>query len=177
MFAPLTEWGFSLEYLLTDGIGRFPVAGYAHYSDDWLAPRYTPSFHLHRGLDIFADFWTPVRAPDAGVVSRFSDSYPGGTSVRVRTYDGTVYYFGHLMARAEGLEVGQSVEVGTLLGYVGNTGNAEGGAPHLHFEIRRDGVQIPPKPVVDAWLDEAELAADEWIETRRLQLEIVRGIG
>lgn len=174
ILANLTEWGFPLEQVLVEGMSRFPVAGYAHYTDDWLAARYEPTFHLHEGLDIFADFGTPVRAPDAGVVTRFSDNYPGGTSVTMRIHDGTVYYFAHLLSRAEDLQVGRSVEMGTVLGYVGNTGNADGGAPHLHFEVSREGRAQPPKPIVDGWLDEAEAAAGDWIEVRRLELDIAR---
>lgn len=138
------------------GMGRFPVAGRAYYSDDWLRPRYTPTLHLHKGLDIFAAFGTPIRSPVTGVVSRLSDNpRAGGIGVSVQDADGRWYYFGHLRERAPGLQLGQSVEVGTILGYVGDTGNARGGLPHLHFEIHENGVPVPPKPIVDGWLDEA----------------------
>ncbi len=156
------------------GMGRFPVAGVASYSDDWLAPRHQPSFHLHRGLDILADFGTPIRAPTAGVVTNFSYRYPGGIAVSMRGHDSTKYYFAHLLAGAADLRVGQSIEVGTILGYVGNTGNAAGGPPHLHFEISRDGTEVPPKPFVDRWLDEAEAAAGDWLEHRRLEIDEAR---
>ena len=63
---PLTELGLPLEQVLVEGMGRFPVAGLAYYFDDWLNPRFTPKPHLHHGLDIFADFGTPIRAPDSG---------------------------------------------------------------------------------------------------------------
>jgi murein DD-endopeptidase MepM/ murein hydrolase activator NlpD len=171
---PMTEWGLPLEQVLVEGIGRFPVAGYAHYSDDWLAARNKPTPHLHKGLDIFAALGTPIRAPDAGVVTKVSDSYPGGKSVTMRVYDGTVYYFAHLSSRALGLLVGQSVEVGTVLGYVGDTGNAQGGAPHLHLEVEKDGTTVPPKPIVDAWLDEAQGAAGDWMEHKRLEIDVGR---
>ncbi len=167
---PLAEWGMTRDQALLEGMGRFPVAGVAYYRDDWLAARYEPTFHLHRGLDVFADFGTSVRAPTAGVVTKFSDAYPGGITVTMQDNEDTVYYFAHLMGRAETLEVGQSVEVGTLLGYVGDSGNAEGGAPHLHLEIRRGGT-IRPKPIVDAWLDEAEDAVGDWLEQKRLEIE------
>ncbi len=170
----MTEWGLSLEQVLIEGMGRFPVAGYAHYSDDWLAARYKPTPHLHRGLDIFAALGTPIRAPDAGVVTSVSDSYPGGKSVTMRTHDGTEYYFAHLSSRAWGLLVGQSVEVGTVLGYVGDTGNAQGGSPHLHLEVTKDGSTVPPKPMVDGWLEEAGSAAGDWMERKRLEIEVGR---
>ncbi|MGH2760347.1 MAG: M23 family metallopeptidase [Actinomycetota bacterium] len=174
MLLPLTEWGLPIEQILLEGMGRFPVAGYAHYSDDWLAARYKPTPHLHRGLDIFAALGTPVRSPDAGVITSVSDSYPGGKSVTMRVYDGTKYYFAHLSSRAWGLVVGQSVEVGSVLGYVGTTGNAQGGAPHVHLEVTREGGTVPPKPVVDGWLSEAEASSGDWMERKRIEIDVGR---
>ena len=45
------------------GLGRFPIAGPARYSHDWLYPRYGPGFRFHLGTDVFAAYGTPVRAP------------------------------------------------------------------------------------------------------------------
>lgn len=174
LLQPLAEWGIPLEDIHVQGMGRFPVGGPSYYSDDWLAARYKPSFHLHRGLDIFAAFGTPIRAPTAGVVTAFSSRYPGGIAVTMRGHDSTTYYFAHLMAGAADLRVGQSVEVGTVIGYVGNTGNAAGGPPHLHLEIRQEGTTVPPKPLVDQWLDEAEAGAGDWVELRRFEIEVDR---
>jgi murein DD-endopeptidase MepM/ murein hydrolase activator NlpD len=168
---PLADLGYPLEQVLVEGMGRFPVAGLAYYSDDWLNPRYTPKPHLHHGLDIFADFGTPIRSPDRGVVTRLTDGVAGGISVWVRGQDGTHYYFAHLLERAEGIHVGQSVQVGTVLGFVGDTGNASGGRPHLHFEIHPGGgAAVPPKPSVDEWLDEAEEIAPRWVEAKKSEL-------
>lgn len=165
-----------LEQALVEGMGRFPVAGIASYSDDWHAPRYKPTFHRHEGLDIIADFGTPVRAPTAGVVTKLGDAYPGGISVTMRSHDAT-FWFGHLQSVAPGLVVGQSVEVGTVLGSVGNSGNAAGGVPHVHMEIEREGVNVPPKPFVDGWLDEAETTAGDWVERKRVEIEVARRDG
>jgi murein DD-endopeptidase MepM/ murein hydrolase activator NlpD len=174
---PLTELGIPLEQVLIDGMGRFPVAGLAHYYDDWLNPRFTPKPHLHEGLDIFADFGTPVRSPDAGVVSQLSEHGAGGIAVWVRAQDGTSYYFAHLLERVEGIHVGQRVEIGSVLGYVGDTGNAQGGTPHLHFEIHPGGGEaIPPKPSVDAWLDEAEQRAPGWVQALKADVRAKRQI-
>lgn len=169
---PLTEYGWSLEQVLVAGMGRFPVAGVAYYSDDWLNPRFTPEFHLHQGLDIFADFGTPIRAPDNGVVTRLSNGGAGGTGVWTSGEEGMHYYFAHLQSRVEGIRVGMKVKIGTVIGFVGDTGNAQGGAPHLHFEIHPGGsAAIPPKPSVDRWLDEAEELASNWVDTQRKQIE------
>lgn len=165
LLEPLTDTGLSEQQVLIEGMGRFPVAGLAFYSDDWLNPRFTPTFHLHHGLDIFADFGTPIRAPDQGKISRLSTGGAGGIGIWMRGSGGVDYYFAHLLERAPGLEVGQDVEIGTVIGFVGDTGNAQGGSPHLHFEIHRGGA-IPPKPTVDRWLDEAEQLAPQWVAAR-----------
>jgi murein DD-endopeptidase MepM/ murein hydrolase activator NlpD len=168
---PLTEYGLSLEQALVEGMGRFPVAGLAYYSDDWFNPRFTPEFHLHHGLDIFADFGSPIRSPDKGVVLRLSDSGAGGIGAWVRGSDGTQYYFAHMQERIEGIHVGMKVKIGTVIGFVGNTGNADGGAPHLHFEVHPSGgPAVPPKPTVDRWLDAAEGVATKWVDLREKDL-------
>lgn len=161
----VTQVGIPLEQALQQGMGRFPVGGLAFYSDDWMNPRYTPVFHLHEGVDIFAEFGTPIRSPDKGVVSRRSDGPIGGISVWVTGTDGTQYYFAHMQSVAPGIDAGTPVEIGSVLGFVGDSGNAGGGAPHLHFEVHK-GTVVPPKPFVDAWLDEAERAAPAWVEER-----------
>jgi murein DD-endopeptidase MepM/ murein hydrolase activator NlpD len=163
---PLTKFGFSLQQVLIQGMGRFPVAGVAFWHDDWLEPRPRPTPHLHHGLDIFADFGTPIRAPDDGVISGMGDvaSDPlGGTNVYLRGSDGTEYYFAHLLGRPQGEYVGQHVKTGTVIGFVGNSGDAQGGTPHLHFEIHEPG-PIPPKPSVDKWLDDAQAFAPTWVK-------------
>lgn len=172
MLEPLTEYGLPLEQVLVGGMGRFPVAGVAFYSDDWLNPRFNPEFHLHQGVDIFADFGTPIRATDDGRVLRFSDGGAGGVGVWTVGKDGTQYYFAHLQSRAEDIRPGMNVSIGTVLGFVGDTGNAQGGAPHLHFEVHPGGgPAVPPKPSVDRWLDEAEQIAPRWVELQKTQIE------
>jgi murein DD-endopeptidase MepM/ murein hydrolase activator NlpD len=176
LLEPLTAYGLSLDQVLVEGMGRFPVAGVAWYRDDWLNPRYNPVPHLHRGLDIWADYGTPIRSPDRGYVQQFlNDPLAGGLGVKVRGTDGTIYYFGHLAQRAEGLYVGQRVSIGTVIGYVGSSGNADGGPSHLHFEIRRPD-RIPPKPSVDKWLDEAIELAPKWVEMRKREIESKQGV-
>ena len=171
LLRPLTDEGLPLEQVLVEGMGRFPVAGLAHYFDDWLNPRFTPKPHLHKGLDIFADFGTPIRSPERGYVSELPTGPAGGIGVWIRGVDGVSYYFAHLLERAEGLRVGQRVDVGTVIGYVGDSGNAKGGTPHLHFQIHPGGgAPVPPKPSVDAWLDEAEQLAPKWVEAKKQEL-------
>ncbi len=90
---------------------------------------------LHAGVDIMAPRGTPVRAAAPGTVWRIGESGRGGLSVTVIGDDGVRYFYTHLDAFAEGLERRQRVGVDTVIGYVGNTGNAAATAPHLHFEV------------------------------------------
>ncbi len=148
----LEDLGFTAEEAAVMGAGQFPVAGQADWEDDWHDPRFGPPFHLHQGTDIFAERGTPVIAPEAGTVS-FTDGGLGGRGAYVTTADGTSYYFAHLNAYADDVYGGARVEQGQVIAYVGNTGNAENGAPHLHFEIRPyGGGATNPKPILDDWL-------------------------
>jgi murein DD-endopeptidase MepM/ murein hydrolase activator NlpD len=145
-------------------IGPFPVAGLASWTDDWHAFRCCPSAHLHEGLDLFAEEGTPVIAVAEGRITQKVSGHTSGLAVELTTRGGTEYFYAHLSAFAPGLQVGQQVDGGEVLGYVGDTGNARGTSPHLHFEIQPGGQAIPPKPIVDRWLVMAERRAEALVE-------------
>lgn len=185
---PLLDIGLPRDRVMEFLSPPFPVAGQAKYSDDWQNPRYTPCFHLHEGTDIFAAEGTPVVAPGPGVVVAFGDHPVGGLCVWLQSDDKLSFFMAHMSRFADGLQAGQRVTRSTVLGYVGDTGNAEGGSPHLHFEVHppildRNGQptvfgidQSPgglgqtrtpptnPKPYLDKWLAEAEGTADNLVE-------------
>lgn len=153
--ADLEAFGLTPQETALVGMGHFPIAGFASWSDDWQAPRYTPTFHLHQGNDIFAAGGTPVLAPADGVL-RYQDEAVGGLSAYVTIADGTYFYMAHLSAFVAGLASGVSVHVGQVVGFVGNTGDAAGGATHCHFEIHpQGGAAVDPKATLDAWVAEA----------------------
>jgi murein DD-endopeptidase MepM/ murein hydrolase activator NlpD len=152
---PLVDLGMSPTDAAVVGFGRFPVAGVANWADDWWTPRFSGTFHLHQGNDIMAAMGTPVRAPSDGVLRQSSDTL-GGTTVYVTQPDGTFYYMAHLSAYAANQVTGQAVKTGDVVGFVGNTGDAAGGAPHLHFEIHpKGGAATDPKPFLDQWVADA----------------------
>ena len=156
---PLTALGFSEQEAFVLGMGRFPVAGLATWSDDFRDPRYNPTPHYHQGNDIWADYGTPVRAPARGE-AELTGEVVGGISVYVTAADGTYYYMTHLAETADGLQTGDTVEQGQVVGYTGATGNAAGGPPHVHFEIHPGGgAAVNPKPILDQWVAEALAAA------------------
>ncbi len=90
----------------------------------------------HQGVDIFAPRGTPVLSTTRGMVSRIGENSLGGTVVWVLGPGGDRHYYAHLDSVAN-IRTGQRVAVGDVLGGVGNTGNARGTAPHLHYGIYR----------------------------------------
>jgi murein DD-endopeptidase MepM/ murein hydrolase activator NlpD len=137
------------------GLGRFPIAGAARYSHDWLYPRYGPGFRFHLGTDVFAEHGTPVRAPVDGVAMSGQDPL-GGLSVKVQMADRTYFYLAHLSGLVAGFTEGMAVRTGDIVGYVGDSGNAKGGSPHVHVGVYpKGGAAVDPKPILDQFLEEA----------------------
>ena len=100
----------------------------------------------HEGVDLFAPRGTPVVAPVGGNVERYPNP-AGGQALRLYGRDGNRYYFAHLDRYGEG----GSVSRGTVIGYVGNTGDARTTSPHLHFEIHPGGGDsVSPYPTLVA---------------------------
>jgi LysM repeat protein len=119
-----------------------PVPG-SHFVNDWGFPR---DGHWHEGNDMMAARGTAVRAPVAGTVAYLTGSI-AGLEFRLVTRDGTYFIGSHMMKAGK---VGR-VAAGDVIGYVSNTGNAEGGPAHLHFEIHpRGGAAVDPYPIIRA---------------------------
>ena len=96
------------------------------------------STYTHEAIDIMAPRNTPILAVEDGTIARLFESKAGGTTVY--QFDPTakyVYYYAHLGRYADGLQEGQHVQRGQVLGYVGASGNAPEYTPHLHFAIFR----------------------------------------
>jgi murein DD-endopeptidase MepM/ murein hydrolase activator NlpD len=90
----------------------------------------------HKGVDIFAPDGTPVLAAAGGVIVKRATSALGGISLYHRDADGrTIYYYAHLQRYRAGLKEGDLVRAGDVIAYVGHTGNAPAGNPHLHFAV------------------------------------------
>lgn len=120
-----------------------PVDPPRSYSDDFGAPRYSGGYHPHQGNDILAPLGTPIRSPFDGTASVSSNDL-GGNAVTVQGSAGYVYN-AHLSAFGT---LG-AVSAGTVIGYVGNTGDAAGGPTHDHFEWHPD--VIPANPWVSPY--------------------------
>lgn len=122
-----------------------PVQGGASFIDSWGFPR--SGGRRHKGVDMFNSRNTPLIAVVDGRV-KFSSNSLGGLSTHLYAADGTVYYYTHLERHPTNISSGQYVNAGTVVGFLGNSGNARYTSPHLHFEIRPGGVAVNPYPTV-----------------------------
>lgn len=101
----------------------------------------------HEGEDIMAVKGTPIVSPTPAVVIRTDYGTGEGNAVYTANPGGETFIYYHLDRFGEGVVSGLVLKQGSLIGYVGNTGNASGGAAHLHFEIHNSsGVPIDPFP-------------------------------
>jgi murein DD-endopeptidase MepM/ murein hydrolase activator NlpD len=114
---------------------------------------------IHRAMDILAPRGTPVVAAVDGTIRKIFSSKGGGLTIYQFDRDEErVYYYAHLDRYAAGLAEGQSVRQGTVIGYVGTSGNAPAGTPHLHFSIEVlsptkewwKGEPVNPYPILSA---------------------------
>jgi putative cell wall-binding protein len=160
----------------------FPVVGDTYYSDTFGACR-DGCARTHEGIDIMGYGWKgiPIVAAHSGTITMTTESAgrdccaiwgltndDGWKSLYIHmnndtpgTDDGKGWGF------APGIDVGVYVEEGQLIGWVGDSGNAEWVSPHLHFELHRNGVVINPYPSLQAAtkIDMARIAGDDRFET------------
>ncbi|MGH9123440.1 MAG: M23 family metallopeptidase [Acidimicrobiales bacterium] len=157
--APLQAMGYTQQQALIVGMGQFPIAGQASWTDDWLEFRATPSPHNHEGIDLDAAMGTPIRSPIAGTLA-YNDTDPDGYGMTaiVTGPDKTYYLLAHMSATVKTLSTGSAVTEGEVVGFIGATGDATG--PHLHFEIHPNGgAGIDGKPILDGYMAAAIKAA------------------
>lgn len=115
------------------------------FRDTWGAPR--SGGRRHEGTDIFGPMGAEVYAITSGVVARHSDGGLGGVSLYLQGDDGNLYYYTHLQGRAPLGALGTRVEAGDHIAFNGDSGNARGGAPHIHFErLPGGGQEVNPYP-------------------------------
>lgn len=129
-----------------------PVEGMSRLAlrDDFGAKR---GDRIHGALDLLAPRYTAVLAADDCVIGRLATGPVGGIVIYASDPDlRFVYYYAHLQRYRRGLAVGDRVAKGSVIGYVGTTGNAPPETPHLHFQIMKrsagrawwDGPSINP---------------------------------
>ena len=136
----------------------FPVYGDSSYSDTYGAARGDVSGGWHHGDDIFAPLGAPLLAVAHGTVFSVGWNKVGGWRLWLRDDRGWEYYYAHLSAYSPLAVNGAVVNAGDVLGFVGNTGDAEGTPYHLHFEVHPVGLlglgydgAVDPTKYLDAW--------------------------
>ncbi|MDF2752683.1 MAG: metalloendopeptidase-like rane protein [Gaiellaceae bacterium] len=135
----------------------FPIYGPASFSNTFNAPRSTTGWH--HGEDIFAPLGAPILAVANGIVYSVGWNDVGGLRFWLQDSAGNEFYYAHLSAFSPLAINGAQVRAGDVIGFVGNTGDAEHTPYHLHFEIHPvsllyrgyDGSAVPPYPYLTAW--------------------------
>ena len=143
---------------LSSGGFVFPVYGTASFGDSFGGPRPNIPGGWHHGEDIFAAAGTPLLAVADGTLHTIGFTKIGGYRLWLRDTQGNEFYYAHLSAYSPLAVEGRTVQAGDVVGFVGDTGDAEGGSPHLHFEIHPaamaglgyDGV-VAPYAILLAW--------------------------
>ncbi len=129
------------------------------FGDTWGAGR--SGGRRHAGTDIMSPKGTPVVAVEDGIVERLDWHHLSGWNIMIRHADGWTSHYLHLnndhsgtddgeggpeAAFAEGLQIGDFVKAGHVIGFVGDSGNAENTGSHTHFELHIDGTKVNPYP-------------------------------
>ena len=125
---------------LTAGGYVFPVYGPSSFSDTFGAARGDLSSGWHHGDDIFAPLGAPVLAVASGTVFSVGWNVIGGNRLWLRDGQGNLFYYAQLSAFTPLAVNCSRVNAGAVLGFVGNTGDAQGTPFHLHFEVHPVGL-------------------------------------
>ena len=123
--------------LVTPPLGKepyvFPVFGRSSYVDTYGAAGFDIDYH--HGDDIFGELGQPLVAVADGTVFSIGWNRLGGNRLWLRDHDGNLFYYAHLAAYSTNARNGAHVKAGEVIGFMGNTGDAEGALTHLHFEV------------------------------------------
>lgn len=143
------------------------------FSDTWGAGR--SGGRRHKGTDIMSPKGSWIVAVDDGIVERLEWHRLSGWNIMIRHADSWTSHYMHLnndttgtddgeggpeAAFADGLEVGSFVKAGEVIGFVGDSGNAEHTGSHTHFELHNDGRKVNPYPYLAAALERKLIEAE-----------------
>jgi hypothetical protein len=136
----------------------FPVYGASSFGDTFGTPRSDVPGGWHHGDDIFAPLGAPLLACASGTIFSVGWNKIGGNRLWLRDRQGNEFYYAHLSAFSTLAKNGAEVNAGDVIGFVGNTGDAEGSPYHLHFEIHPVGLlglgydgAVDPTSYLTAW--------------------------
>jgi murein DD-endopeptidase MepM/ murein hydrolase activator NlpD len=158
------------------------------HHNDWRSAR--SGGRRHEGNDLMAPKMTKVFAFADGMVIKISTNPRAGRYMIIEHADGWETYYIHLnndtlgtddgraswvITVAPGIEVGASVVAGQLIGWVGDSGNAEGTGAHLHFELHHDGVPVNPHRIL-AEAMERDQALSDLLDAVETDPPVIQGI-
>jgi len=90
-----------------------------------------------------------------------------GNRLWLHTANGDAFFYAHMSSFSTAARDGARVKAGTVLGFVGNTGDAEPTPPHLHFEVHPGGIDedaVDPYPIVTAWQRRDDVPPGAWLQ-------------
>jgi hypothetical protein len=120
---------------LSAGPYDFPVYGHSSFVDTYGAYRADVSDNYHHGDDIFGQLGQSLLAVANGTLFSVGWNKVGGNRIWLRDAQGNEFYYAHLSAFSSLAVNGEHVKAGEVIGFMGDTGDAEGTPTHLHFEV------------------------------------------
>ncbi len=157
--------------------------GLVPYGNWQAAPRAAPAMFMHEGVDLVAPYGTLVYAATDGVVVGAAPNGRYGNWIRIEHGSRLATVYGHLSAFAPGIEPGETVVRGELIGFVGSTGRSTGA--HLHFELLSDDKPVNPinhpelkaAPLRGADLDRFRKQVARSLEEREREAQVAASVG
>lgn len=137
-----------------------PLNSVYSYRSTWGTGRNWGGFRIHEGTDLFAGYGLPVRSTCYGVIEMKGWNSFGGWRIGIRDINNHYHYYAHLMGFEKGIQPGDVVTAGQVIGYVGSSGYGKPGTqgkfpPHLHYGIYRDSGLVEwsfdPYPLLHQW--------------------------
>ena len=128
---------------LTDRAFPVPLRANYSYRSTWGDRRGFGGLRIHEGTDIFANYGVPVRSTTYGVIEMKGWNRYGGWRIGIRDSNQIYHYYAHLQGFEKGIEEGDVVTPGQVIGYVGSSGYGPPGTqgkfpPHLHYGMYKD---------------------------------------
>jgi murein DD-endopeptidase MepM/ murein hydrolase activator NlpD len=138
------------------GMRRHPILGYTR---------------MHSGVDWSDDTGAPIFAAGNGTVIHADWSSGYGRRIEIQHLNGYVTTYSHLSGFARGIQEGQKVRQGQIIGYIGNTGLSTG--PHLHYEVAINGNYVDPMRIK---LPQGRVLEDQFLRAFERERERINGI-
>lgn len=132
---------------LKKAFSRYPIH-FSHISSTFSYSRNHPILKYkrpHKGVDLAAPIGTPIKATSDGVIERIAYGGGYGNMIKIKHHQKYSTVYAHMLRFKKGLSKGSKIKKGEIIGYVGQTGLADG--PHCHYEFYVDNVPKNPSTI------------------------------